>query len=95
MALAREAIGIDWTTRAELVEAIPPIFAEHLCLQILTANCNSKARVWKCDLGNGEWDHDWKETNDDAGQVDGGPGFHWTQRECRVCGEIESPNQSI
>ena len=40
-------------------------------------------------------DHDWQEKHDDAGQVDGGPGDHWTWRECRVCGEIESPNDAL
>lgn len=34
MAMAREAMGIDWTTRAELVEAIPPAFSEFLGRQI-------------------------------------------------------------
>lgn len=36
MAMAREAMGIDWTTRAELVEAIPPAFSEYLAKQIIT-----------------------------------------------------------
>jgi hypothetical protein len=35
MTMAREAMGIDWTTRAELVEAIPPAFSEHLARQTL------------------------------------------------------------
>ena len=35
MALAREAMGIDWTTRSELVEAIPPVFSKYLANQIL------------------------------------------------------------
>jgi DNA (cytosine-5)-methyltransferase 1 len=35
MAMAREAMGIDWTTRAELVEAIPPAFSEYLARQTL------------------------------------------------------------
>lgn len=34
MAMARRAMGIDWTTRSELVEAIPPVFSEHLALQV-------------------------------------------------------------
>lgn len=52
------------------------------------------ARAWQCNLGNGQWDHDWQEKHDDAGQVDGGPGDHWSWRECRVCGAIEgeAPN---
>lgn len=46
MALAREAMGIDWTTRAELVEAIPPAFSEYLARQTLrmTARLNNKLR---------------------------------------------------
>lgn len=47
--------------------------------------------AWKCDLGNGEWDHDWEEKHESSGEVDGGPGDHWTWRECKVCGEIEKP----
>lgn len=35
MAMAREAMGIDWTTRCELAEAIPPVFAQFLVRQIL------------------------------------------------------------
>ncbi len=35
MSLARAAMGIDWTTRAELVEAIPPAFSEHLGRQMI------------------------------------------------------------
>ena len=35
MTMAREAMGIDWTNRAELVEAIPPAFSEHLARQTL------------------------------------------------------------
>ncbi len=50
-------------------------------------------RGWKCDLGNGEWDHDWKEIHDSSGEVDGWPGDHWTQRECRVCGLIETARE--
>lgn len=35
MAMAREAMEIDWMTRDELVEAIPPAFAEYLARQTL------------------------------------------------------------
>lgn len=35
IAMARKAMGIDWTTRAELTEAIPPVYAEYLATQIL------------------------------------------------------------
>jgi hypothetical protein len=51
------------------------------------------ARAWQCDLGNGEWDHDWQEKHDSSGELDGGPGDHWSWRECRVCGETEAPNK--
>ena len=35
VALAREVMGIDWTTRDELAEAIPPVFAEYIGRQLL------------------------------------------------------------
>lgn len=35
MSMAREAMGMDWTTRAELVEAIPPAFSLFLGRQII------------------------------------------------------------
>lgn len=47
MAMAREAMGIDWTTRAELVEAIPPAFSEFLARQItcgVTARHNDRTQ---------------------------------------------------
>ena len=53
------------------------------------AESAGSAQPWQCDLGDGEWDHDWKEKHDDAGEVDGIPGNHWSWRECRVCGAIE------
>lgn len=34
---AREAMGIDWMIWGELVEAIPPIYTEHLGKQIMEA----------------------------------------------------------
>ncbi len=37
MSMAREAMGIDWMPRANLVEAIPPAFSEYLCAQILSS----------------------------------------------------------
>lgn len=35
IALAREVMDIDWTTRDELAEAIPPYFTEYLGIQML------------------------------------------------------------
>lgn len=37
MALAREAMGIDWMTRDELVEAIPPAYTEFIGEQLIAA----------------------------------------------------------
>ncbi len=34
MAMAREAMGMDWSNRAELVEAIPPAYSEFIARQI-------------------------------------------------------------
>ena len=36
MDLVREAMGIDWMTRSETVEAIPPAFSEFLARQIIS-----------------------------------------------------------
>lgn len=55
------------------------------------APARGSARAWQCNLGNGQWDHDWQEKHDDSGGVDGGPSDQWSWRECRVCGEIEAP----
>lgn len=35
IAMAREQMGIDWMTRAELVESIPPAFSEYLGRQVI------------------------------------------------------------
>ena len=51
--------------------------------------------AWNCDLGNGEWDHDWAERHDDAGEVDGIPGDQWSWRECGVCGAVETPKREL
>ena len=56
---------------------------------------HGSARAWQCNLGNGQWDHDWQEKHDDAGDVDGIPGDRWSWRECRACGEIEAPNAKL
>jgi DNA (cytosine-5)-methyltransferase 1 len=47
MSLAREAMGIDWMPRSNLVEAIPPAFSEYLARQILrvTARQNDQAHL--------------------------------------------------
>lgn len=37
VALARESMGIDWTTRDELAEAIPPAYTEFIGEQLLAA----------------------------------------------------------
>ena len=46
VALAREAMGIDWTNRRELAEAIPPAYSEHLGRQVMawigTANATGE-----------------------------------------------------
>ena len=34
---AREAMGIDWMLWGDLVEAIPPVYAEHLGLQVMAS----------------------------------------------------------
>lgn len=36
ISLAREAMGIDWTTRRELAESIPPAYTEHIGLQLIS-----------------------------------------------------------
>jgi DNA (cytosine-5)-methyltransferase 1 len=35
IAKAREVMGIDWMTRAELAESIPPAYTEHIGRQLL------------------------------------------------------------
>jgi len=37
ISMAREAMGIDWMRRAELVEAIPPAYTEWLGKEIMKA----------------------------------------------------------
>ena len=47
VALAREAMGIDWTNRRELAEAIPPAYAEFVGKQAMawcTANATAHVR---------------------------------------------------
>lgn len=45
-----------------------------------------RPKGWQCDLGNGEFDHDWQESHETSGEVDGGRGDEWTTRTCRACG---------
>lgn len=52
------------------------------------------AAAWQCDLGDGEWDHDWKETHESSGELDGAPGEQWSTTECRVCGAVKPHNAS-
>ena len=42
--MAREAMGIDWTTRRELAEAIPPAYTEFLGEQLADAVTRAAAR---------------------------------------------------
>lgn len=37
IAHARRVMGIDWTTRKELAEAIPPAYTEHIGKQLISA----------------------------------------------------------
>lgn len=37
VALWKKAMGIDWMTRKELAQAIPPVYSEYLCRQIVPA----------------------------------------------------------
>lgn len=62
----------------------------HLISAAREDQSSSQPAKWQCDLGNGEWDHDWKEIHDSSGELGGGPGQQWTYRECRVCGAIDS-----
>ena len=42
VALAREAMGIDWTNRRELAEAIPPAYSEYLGRQVMAYTANAE-----------------------------------------------------
>lgn len=42
---------------------------------------------WQCDLGNGEFGHDWRIVEDGDGDPDVVGGTRtWCFRRCRVCG---------
>lgn len=68
-------------------------FGERMCGSLKCEKCAALSRtsstfgsVSPCDLGDGEWDHDWEEKYDDVGECDGHPGQEWRWRECRACG---------
>jgi hypothetical protein len=42
---------------------------------------------WECDLGNGEFDHDWEYDHDSAG--DGSHTVHFGCKRCTICGHSE------
>jgi len=47
MPLARQVMGgIDWMTRSELVESIPPYFSKHLALQVLAQLTTPPENFW-------------------------------------------------
>ncbi len=50
---------------------------------------------WQCDLGNGEFDHDWEYKQDTIGDY-GVIGGTYTEcwMECRVCGATKEANDS-
>jgi DNA (cytosine-5)-methyltransferase 1 len=43
VAHAREIMGIDWTNREELAEAIPPYYAEHVAIDLLAYLASERA----------------------------------------------------
>jgi hypothetical protein len=56
-----------------------------------TAGLEHKSEGWQCDLGNGEFDHDWEWRSDwygDPGVINGTADCSaW---HCRVCGAVDA-----
>jgi DNA (cytosine-5)-methyltransferase 1 len=50
LAAARQAMGIDWMTKGEINEAIPPAYTEHIGRQLMAYISGGKAKVGKAAL---------------------------------------------
>lgn len=50
LAAARDAMGIDWMTKGEINEAIPPAYAEHIGMAALGALCDCQHPIPTADL---------------------------------------------
>jgi len=48
---------------------------------------------WQCDHGDEGMDHDWEESHETSGELDGGPGDEWTTKTCRACGCLQENAQ--
>jgi len=48
-AIGQAAMGIDWMTRSEMSEAIPPAYSEFLARQTLRVTARLNAKVWDGD----------------------------------------------
>ena len=42
-----DAMGIDWMTRREIVEAVPPSYAEYIGQQAMTAIDGHRGKMWR------------------------------------------------